>query len=192
MTILRQDDEGAEIAFQLEPVFDLETDSDELLFALNVLQESTGVADVRPSDQPVANYVRTLHVAWEILPPGNANEVIQQVSERLQPTNHERAVLEERVHVLYALNPTSFIAGTSGFARYFGAMFGEDFVVFENLRYGNAMYVMYENWGQLSQWSRRDLIRSDNEGYERIPHARGWQAHLRQLVLRYLRDRRRS
>lgn len=190
MMILRQDDEGAEIAFQLEPVFDSETNPDELLFALNVLQESTGIADVRPTDRPVADYARTLQVAWEILPPGNADEVIERVSERLQPTNRERAVLEERVRVIYALKPESFIAGTSGFARYFGAMFREDFVVFENLRYGNAMYVMYENWEQLSRWTRRDLMRSDTDGYERIPHARGWQAHLRQLVMRYRGPRR--
>ena len=58
MTIVSQVDEGAEIAFQLEPVFNSETDSDELLFAINILQESTGVADVRPTDQPLDDYVR--------------------------------------------------------------------------------------------------------------------------------------
>ena len=92
--------------------------------------------------------------------------------------------------MLYSLRPQRFIAGTSGFARYFGAMFGQDFIVFENVRYGNAMYVMYENWEQLSQWSRRDLMRSDVDGYERIPHAKGWQAHLRRLVMRYRRQHR--
>ena len=36
--------------------------------------------------------------------------------------------------------PEAYIRGTDGFLRYFG----DDFVAFENARYGNAPYIMYE------------------------------------------------
>lgn len=190
METLRADGDGADILFQLDPVFEADGDQDELLFAVNVFQESVGVVDVRPSDEPADAYVQTLNVAWEILPPGNVDEVVRRVAERLQPTEQEATILEERLRFLAGLRPESYVSGTSGFARYFGALFGNDFVAFENLRYGNALYVMYDNWAELSQWSRRELLQSD-EDYVRIPHAGTWRAQFRALLTAYRRRRRR-
>lgn len=58
--------------------------------------------------------------------------------------------------VLAQLNPQNYIAGTSGFARYFGEKLRDDLVAFENLHYGNALYVMYEDWVTLSHRSRTE------------------------------------
>ena len=50
--------------------------------------------------------------------------------------------MEDRLATFAEFEPTHFIAGTSGFVRYFGAKYADDFVVFESLRYGNALYVL--------------------------------------------------
>ena len=61
------------------------------------------------------------------------------------PVSAERqAVMKERITVMARLKPEAFITGSDGFLRYFGAKFGDDFVAFENVNYGNALYIMYE------------------------------------------------
>ena len=70
-------------------------------------------------------------------------------------------------------------------------MFGDDFVVFENLQYGNAIYVMYENWQAISQRSRVELLAGDPDSFERIVHRSGWIEQLTGRVKEYQRQRRR-
>jgi len=94
--------------------------------------------------------------------------------------------------VLQRLNPQNYIAGTSEFLRYFGAKFGDEFVVFENLNYGNAMYVMYEQWEALSRRSRVDLLKGPRNGFERIPHKDGWEKRLESLLRLYREAKRRQ
>jgi hypothetical protein len=93
-------------------------------------------------------------------------------------------VMEELLAVFARLKSTHFISGTSGFVRYFGAKYDDNFVVFENIRYGNAIYVMFERWQELSQRSRIDLLKGDHEGFERIEHREGWEDRLEAVALR--------
>ena len=41
-------------------------------------------------------------------------------------------------------------------SHYFGAKFGENIVVFENMDYGNAIYILSDNWEEISKMSRID------------------------------------
>jgi hypothetical protein len=86
------------------------------------------------------------------------------------------------------LKPQCYIAGTNEFLRYFGAKFEDDFVAFENLNYGNALYVMHENWEQLSQRSRIDLLKARPRGFERVLHVAGWEDRLRALLQEHRRN----
>jgi hypothetical protein len=80
-------------------------------------------------------------------------------------------------------NPGRFnLAGSSGFLRYFGAQFRGDLVVFENIVYGNALYVMYGQWKDLSKRSRIDLLKGPRDGFDRIEHRKGWEKQLRALL----------
>jgi len=80
------------------------------------------------------------------------------------------------------VNHDGFIVGTGRFARYFGAKFGHRIVALENLEYGNAMYVFEQNWDQLTQLSRSELIRRRDPSVHRVPHLPGWQSAVRKLV----------
>ena len=57
-------------------------------------------------------------------------------------------------------------------------MFADDLVVFENIDYGNAIYVMYEDWQELSQKSRVEL-RASQDNFTRIQHTKHWKYRLR-------------
>lgn len=107
-----------------------------------------------------------------------------------QISAEQAATMKQRLQVMSRLKPEAFVTGTEGFLRYFGAMFGDDFVVFENLQYGNAIYVMYENWQSLSQRSRVELLAGDSNSFDRIIHKEGWVEQLSARVEEYRRQRR--
>lgn len=192
VTLLEQCEDGSEftIKFAVEQVInrhapDFETD---LLYNLNILQENVGAADVFPSAATLAEYVQTVRVEWEILPPGNVGEIVRRMLQGKRTiTDNQRAVMESRLTVMAKMKPKAYIAGTNGFLRYFGAQFEDDLVVFENLSYGNAIYVMYENWKSLSERSRVDLLKGPRLGFDRVEHHEGWEERLRNLV-RHFRD----
>jgi hypothetical protein len=157
--------------------------NDELLYALNLLQENVGAADVFAADASREDYLKTVYVAWEILPPGERDATIAKVLSRIkQPSEEMKARILERYNLLSGMKPTAFIAGTSGFQRYFGAQFADDLVVFENLEYGNAAYVMFEDWPTLSQQSRLELLRGDTSKFVRVVHSKGWKTQLKAVV----------
>lgn len=164
----------------------------ELLYNLNLLQENVGAADVFPSESSLADYAATVHVDWRLLPPGSVDEVMTAMLEGKPPVSAERqAVMKERVTVMAKLKPEAFITGTDGFLRYFGAKFGDNFVAFENVNYGNALYIMYEEWEEMSRRSRVDLLSGDPDKFDRIIHKDGWKDQLRAMVEDYRANQRR-
>lgn len=164
----------------------------ELLYNLNILQENVGAVDLFTSEATLEEFLATVRVDWEILPPGHLDEVVRHIlAARRTVSEQDRRQIMSRLQVFERLRPQAYIAGTSGFSRYFGAQYGEDFVVFENVTYGNALYVMYENWADLSRRSRIDLLRGPREGFERILHKEGWDDRLASLLAEYRRGRAR-
>ena len=154
---------------------------DDLFYNANLLQENVGAVDVFPSAATLSDYLDTVFVEWEILPPGNREENIRKILSGVRKQSL-RATVRERYEVLEDLDPVAFVRGTSGFRRYFGAKFADDLVAFENLEYGNALYVMFEDWETLSQKNRLELLKGSGEGFERIIHTEGWAAKLKQIV----------
>jgi hypothetical protein len=159
---------------------------DELLYNLNILQEAVGSVDVFGSQATLGEYLSAVRVDWEILPPGKIDGVLGRMLQGKRPVSEEtRHSMRERLGVMARLSPRQYIAGTSEFLRYFGAQFEDDFVAFENLHYGNALYVMYERWEQLSKRSRVDLLKGPRDGFERILHNDNWASRLEQLLQRH-------
>jgi len=155
----------------------------ELLYNLNILQENVGAADVFPSAATLADYRNTIRIDWEILPPGAVDEVIRRMLQGKRPIrDDQRQLMEQRLKVLARFKPEAYIAGTNGFLRYFGARFSENLMVFENLNYGNAIYVMYDSWEELSKRSRVDLLKGDRNGFDRVEHREGWEDRLEALL----------
>ncbi len=158
----------------------------QLLFNLNLLQENTGNHSVYESDVTIDEYLNTLYVNWEILPPGEREETITRILSGFRTQDPKiRATIEDRYDFLTSLQPRNYIQGINEFRRYFGAQFKDDFVLFENLEYGNAIYVMFENWEELSKKSRTELISSrTQEDFIRIPHTKTWKRRLTRIINR--------
>ena len=177
-----------EVIFKLVVDFPLDRDSpnfaDDLLFALNLLQENIGAADVLPRDANQAELLSTLTLDWEIFPPGTVDEIVARAVRGMgRATREQEALIRERVALFKSLKPKRYIQGRGGMNRYIGALFADDLVVFENVRYGNALYVLYGNWEEISKRSRIDLLRNRDVPFERFVHNADWmerfQGHIR-------------
>lgn len=155
----------------------------ELFYNLNLLQENVGSVDVFTSVATLAEYTASIKVDWVILPPGSVDEVVKKMLEgKRRVTPEQESTIRERVEQISKLKPIGYITGGDGFLRYFGAKLADDFIVFENVRYGNAIYIMYEDWEEVSKKSRVDLLNGPEESFDRILHKSGWKEELAQRV----------
>ncbi|MFS4439077.1 hypothetical protein ACMA5I_12750 [Paracoccaceae bacterium GXU_MW_L88] len=162
---------------------------DDLLFALNLLQENVGDVGIADGGNPKVTF--TSELDWEVFPPENVDDVIRTFSSKDgKPISEElKDVIEERMRLFDAYEPQNYLRGMGGNDYYIGAKYSDDLVVFENLKYGNALYVLYEDWKELSQKSRSELLKSKASGFDRIVHTDGWENRFAVLMQQQLKDR---
>lgn len=154
----------------------------DLRFNLRLLREAVGEAHVFDADLSDDDFARIQHVDWELLPPGSTDRVLEHLASR-RPVHPEKLkVASERLQVLDRLGHNGLIVGKGKFTRYFGARFGDRLVALESLEYGNALYLFEEDWEQLTQLSRTELIKRRDASVHRVPHLPGWQSAIRKLV----------
>lgn len=154
-----------------------------LLFNINLLQENVGAINIFRSSSTREEYLNSIYINWEILPPGSRDEVLRNIISKFRnPNSFVKTAITDRYNFLLPFNPI-FIVGGSGFRRYFGAKLRDDLVIFENIEYGNAIYVMFENWEELSKLSRIELLK-DNDGkkFIRIIHKEFWKNRLMAVI----------
>lgn len=186
---LLRKEHGDELAYIIKFILDtplLKSDIDfskDLLFMINLLQENVGFSDIFQSNASDEEYLATQYLDWEIFPPGERDLVVSkfiQGKRKANSTLHAR--LEERYHFLMRFKPESFIRGANGFKSYFGAKLPGDVVVFENIDYGNAVYVIKENWEKLSKLSRIELMQKYRGQFERVIHGKEWKSKLTDVI----------
>jgi hypothetical protein len=173
------------ISFRIAETLDKTSgDFAKLLFEdLNLLQENAGACGVESADVPLADYAKSLQVSWEILPPGTLTDTIDRVFPGRAPSQQEKNVVTERYNFFMSLKPKSLVYGSSGFSRYFGALLEDDLVLFENVQYGNAIYILFDDWEQLSKRSRIDLIAGKyGTAFERVIHSSDWKGSVKTIV----------
>jgi hypothetical protein len=193
ITVLENRGNASLVKFAVDEVINRRTPNfrDALFFNLNILQENVGAVGVFVSAATLAEYAATVRVDWELLPAGaSIDQIVASMKERSAIDTQTEAVVRARLTAMRRLNPEAYVIGTTGFVRYFGAKFGDDFVAFENIRYGNAIYVMRENWQILSQKSRTELMTGNYEEVTRIEHREGWEETLTSYVKAYRKNQR--
>ena len=172
------------IGFRVDRVFDrADLNERDLRLALSLLRENLNShASVIPTALSVADWLADQRVTWQILPRGEAT--FEKVVARLNanPTNPRVREMQDRFQAVDNMHPGAVVVGDGEFSRYFGFKFRDDLVALENLDYGNALYVMYEDWTILSQRTRVELLADANANYDRIVHRAGWEDRLKALL----------
>ena len=127
----------------------------------------------------------TRHLNWHVLPQGKIpwaqlREALDPIIERARCGN--QPFIEHRFKVLHDYQPDFSAVGRAGFAGY--VIFGFDrlnLYICESALYGNATYVFGENWEQLSQISKAQILNGHLER-ERIVHRTSWIDEIHQLL----------
>lgn len=123
---------------------------------------------------------------WRLLPPGPMPwEELYRELERVIDTvpEEKRAVCEYRLKKINEYGPEQVAVGTAGFNGYVILEFkNKDIYVCESLLYGNATYIFGEDWEELSQLTKAEILRDDLH-IERIIHRKySWERRMRQLL----------
>ncbi len=185
LSIISEDESHIRIKARLVAVLDRRDDyfKKDLFFALNLMQEQfrdCHVFDAAMTDDDLA---KVTTVGWEIFPPGTLDRTIAVITGRMRnSTPFKQREILNRTETLNRLHPTEYIVGSGMNSRYFGAKFGESIVVFENIDYGNALYILFDNWQEISQMSRIDILKRHEKDFIRIIHKNGWEKALRHYI----------
>ena len=155
----------------------------DLFFAINLLQEQCHDCHVFDAHITNEELARTTTVGWEIFPPGTMDRTFSIITSRLRnPSPQRQREIQKRASVLSRLHPTEYIVGSGMNSHYFGAKFGDNIVAFENIDYGNAIYILFDNWQEISQMSRIDILKRHEHDFVRIIHKKGWEKTLKRQI----------
>jgi hypothetical protein len=57
------------------------------------------------------------------------------------------------------------------------------------MNYGNALYVLYADWQDVSKRSRLQLLRGTTENFDRVVHTEGWEGRFESHIETELENR---
>lgn len=185
LTLLNQSEDHARFSMKINTFLDIQHPDfrKDLFFAINLIQEQCRDCHVFGANITDEELARITAVGWEIFPPGKLDKAFTAITSRLRNQTPERKrEIENRAGALNRLHPTEYIVGSGMNSHYYGAKFGDNIVVFENVDYGNALYILFDNWQEISQMSRIDILKRHERDFIRIIHKNGWQKALKRHI----------
>jgi hypothetical protein len=160
-----------------------------LIFALSLLNELIGIYDIYKSDITAKEILETRKVNWEIFPPGERDFKSELVRKLIGANAKNKKEMLHRADVIEKMHPKQFVMGSGLNSNYYGALFESDLVVFENIEYGNATYILFEDWEEVSKKSRTEIMKGKSN-YERIIHDENWENEVKEIIKHELIKRR--
>lgn len=155
-----------------------ETD-EELIFKVNLLRETTGGDHEFSFSSEIDSLVnKYVFVNWDIFPPGT--KFHEAINSSGISNKAEVKILKERYDFLSQYNHKHVIKGKKGLKGYFGFVLGSDLVVFDNIKSGNALFILEDNWEVLSKQTKEQL--SKNPKVKRVIHNEGWSKELSKIL----------
>lgn len=152
---------------------------------INLYLEIFGECDILTNELIPPISPNTVRLNWKLLPPGEypwerVREEVTDIIER-QPQGNQ-PVANYRLETITDHTPNFVAVGNGGFNDYL--VFGfpdKDLYILESIRTGNATYVFDQNWEELSQLTKKEIL--DNElQRERIIHRNDWEANINALL----------
>lgn len=185
--VVHASEDGANIAFRLSDVLSV-ADHDwrrRLLAGLNVMQENIAACDVEGADTPLEEYEVSEHVQWKIFPDGIGIPCIADMVIRVksgEEAEKKKGVVIDHLNFLKQLGVKFFVKGNDSFNGYVGAVFPDGVCVFDNVHYGNAAYVLKDDWKSLTKKSRSELRQHFREVVTPVAHHGDWKGYVCQAL----------
>jgi len=152
---------------------------------INLFLEIFGECDILTNELIPPISQNTVKLNWKLLPPGEypwerIQEEVVDIIER-QPRGNQ-PVANYRLETITDHTPNFVAVGNGGFNDYL--VFGfpdKDIFILESIRTGNATYVFDQDWEELSQLSKKEIL--DNElQKERVIHREDWEENINALL----------
>lgn len=158
---------------------------EDLLHAINLMLELFGECDLLTEDFSAQLGAPTRRLNWELLRPGEMTTA--GIRRRLEPAFkgkpvNAQHVAEHRLAVAESLKPEFLGVGRGGFRGYI--VFGfpsKNLYVLECLFHGNATYIFGEDWEDLSQLTKTQVLH-ERRYKHRLEHRGKWGWQLRRIV----------
>lgn len=156
-----------------------------LRHVINLMLELFGFCDVIDKDLLPVGVVPVVSLNWRVLPPGEMPW--GQLELHLKPVldiqkKGKRLVMEHRLKEINRYSPTFVAVGHGGFAGY--VIFGFRKIglyVLECARYGNATYVLEEDWKELSRLTKAEILNQQRHK-ARLVHIPSWETRVGALL----------
>lgn len=157
----------------------------ELMHAVNLLLDIFGECSFFNEAREQIVTAPTRRLNWKILPPGEhpfpaLRKELDDVLKSVKAGN--RSFVDHRLERINSFKPDFTAIGQGGFSGY--VVFGfpkKDIYVLESVLYGNATYVLGDDWEKLSQLTKAEIL-SDKLHKDRIVHLRNWFEKTRRLL----------
>ena len=123
-----------------------------------------------------ANRIKTEKIFWRVLPSEDRSfDSILAHYEQLQRSNPHIPYEVGRLQSIFSLSPSKCYIGMDEFVGYIVFAFEHSKkVILECPVYGNAIYVIRDNWKGLSRLSKHELLTEHSDLVYRIVHTGGW------------------
>lgn len=158
---------------------------DKILHIINLFLEIFGECDILTNELIPPISQNTVRLNWKLLPPGEypwekVRDEVTDIIER-QPRGNQ-PVANYRLETITEHTPNFVAIGNGGFNDYLVFGFPEkNIFILESIRTGNATYVFDQNWEELSQLSKKEIL--DNELQQnRIIHRQDWENNINALL----------
>lgn len=153
---------------------------------INLFLEIFGECEVLKKDfSPSINNVKRLN--WNILPQGrfpwiSLKNDIEQILNRYSFSDNKKQQIKQRIRLLNDYTPDFVAIGNAGFQGYI--IFGfkqKEIYILESIYSGNATYVLDNNWKELSQLTKKEIL-DDNLQKERVIHRKNWEKEIQKIL----------
>lgn len=182
-TIVQTDDMGKIL---VGPTLDyVVANEQEIVHAINLFLEIFGECQFFTEELDEINKLPVKKLNWKILPPGE--RPWPQLKKEVQVIINEapkgnRVIIEYRLETINKYKPNFAAVGEGGFRGYIVLGFdNKNLYVFENVRYGNAMYLFDRNWRELSKKTKAEILNKQLQ-LDRIIHKEGWDSKIRKWL----------
>lgn len=174
---------GEEFLFLKNKIYSRILDSDErdaIKHIANMFLEIFGEFDF--VDENFAVPLTTQKVNFEILPPGEYPfEKIKEWIKKSPKGHEDLIVIKDRLSFFEDAKPNLSIIGLGGYQGYIGYQFGKH-LVFDNTRYGNAIYVFNIDAKKFIGLSKKQIL-DERLHLDRVVHAKGWKHQVKKYLI---------
>lgn len=185
MKLLVTEKENNEKIIIINKVFEnIQSNFEDIKFATNLLLEIFGQAETFKIEEGdnIVESTDFQDLPWEVLPPGERiwEAFNQGITESLSAS--ERTLMKERFSFLEQFKPSNRYKGEGGYIDYVIFEYDENGTyILESIIYGNATYILKDNWENVSKLTKKEIINGDL-AEDRIVHNNRWQEN----ILEYL------